>query len=104
MSIVLSGYRFEGPYGSTASLKNRGGVYAVLTPTSPTRYKVMDVGESARVRARVKTHDRKWCWRRHANRGQIRYAVHYTHGMQQAGRRAIEQRIRKEYRPPCGSQ
>jgi hypothetical protein len=104
MSIVLSGYKFDGPYGSTSSLKDQSGVYAILTPTDPTHSKVVDVGESATVKTRVENHDRKPCWQRHANRGQLRYAVYYTPRLQQAGRRTIEQKIRKQYRPPCGSQ
>jgi hypothetical protein len=59
MSIELSGYKFAGPYESTSSLKDRSGVYAILTPTSSTRYKVVDVGESATAKTRVENHDRE---------------------------------------------
>ena len=104
MTIELAGYKFAGPYRSTESLENRSGVYGILTPTSATRYKVIDVGESATVRSRVENHDRKPCWRRNANNGQISYAVYYTPGLQQAGRKEIEQKIRKQYSPPCGEQ
>jgi hypothetical protein len=104
MTIELSGHTFSGPYGSTSSLEDRNGVYAILTPTSATRYKVIDVGESATVKTRVENHDRKPCWRRHANSGRISYAVYYTRGLHQAGRKEIEQRIRQQYSPPCGVQ
>ena len=104
MTIELSGYKFSGPYGSTSSLEDRSGVYAILTPTSATHYKVIDVGESATVKTRVENHDRKPCWRRHANSGRISYAVYYTPRLQQTGRKEIEQKIRKQYNPPCGSQ
>lgn len=104
MSIELSGYKFAGPYRSASALENRSGVYAILTPTSSTRYKVVDVGESATVKTRVENHDRQPCWRHHANGGDIRYAVYYTPGLQQAGRQAIEQKVREQYRPPCGAQ
>lgn len=104
MSITLSGYKFAGPYKSTSSLENRSGIYAILTPTKPTRYKVIDVGESATVKTRVENHDREPCWLRHTNSGGLRYAAHYTPGLQQAGRQAIEQKIRQQYQPPCGSQ
>ena len=104
MSIEIAGYRFEGPYESTSDLENRSGVYSILTPTGNSRYKIIDVGESATVRTRVEGHDRKSCWRRNANNGQIRYAAYYTPGLQQAGRKKIEQKIREQYNPPCGDQ
>lgn len=104
MSINLAGYRFAGSYSSTGSLANRSGVYAILTPTYSNRYRVVDVGESAKVKSRVETHDRKSCWQRNANSGELRYAAYYTPGLQQAGRQAIEQKVRKRYRPPCGTQ
>jgi hypothetical protein len=103
MSIQLSGYKFAGPFRSASSLEDRNGVYAILAPTDSTHYKVIDVGESATVKTRVESHDREPCWRQHANNGGLRYAVHYTFGLQQAGRRAIEQKIRKQYHPPCGA-
>jgi hypothetical protein len=103
MSITLSSYKFDGPYKSAASLADRSGVYAILTPTTSSRYKIVDVGESAKVKTRVENHDRAPCWRRNANSGGLYYAVRYTPGLQQAGRQAIEQKIRKQYGPPCGS-
>lgn len=103
MSIALSGYRFDGVYSSTSSLHNRSGVYAILTPTDSTHYRVLDVGESATVRTRIENHDRKPCWHRYANRRQLRYAAYYTPRAQQPGRQAVEQRIRRQYHPPCGS-
>lgn len=104
MSIEIAGYEFAGPYKLTTSLEDRSGVYAILTPTSTTRYNIIDVGESAKVKTRVENHDRKPCWRRHANNGQILYAVYYTPGLHQTGRKEIEQKIRKQYNPPCGEQ
>jgi hypothetical protein len=104
MAIELSGYKFAGTYASTSSLEDRSGVYAILTPTTQNRYRVLDIGESATVKSRVENHDRESCWRRQAKNGEIRYAVHYTPGLQQTGRRAIEQEIRGQYHPPCGTQ
>jgi hypothetical protein len=104
MTIEIAGYKFAGVYSSTSSLEDRSGVYAILTPTDATHYKVIDVGESATVKSRVEDHSRKPCWRRNANSGGLRYAVHYTPRLQQAGRRVIEQEVRQKYRPPCGSQ
>ena len=102
MSIRLARYEFEGPYASTISLEDRSGVYAILSPNSSNRYKVIDVGESSEVRSRVENHDRKYCWSFNSNNGQLAYAAYYTPGLHQAGRRAIEQAVRDLYDPPCG--
>jgi hypothetical protein len=104
MSIEIAGYKFAGSYNSTSSLEDRSGVYAVLIPTDATHYQVIDVGESATVKTRVENHDRKPCWQRRANSGGLRYAVYYTPGLQQAGRQAIEQKVRQQHRPPCGAE
>jgi len=102
MSIALADYSFAGPYGSSASLEDCSGIYAILSPNSSNRYKVIDVGESSEVRSRVESHDRQYCWSFNANNGQLAYAVYYTPGLHQAGRRTIEQAVRDRYNPPCG--
>lgn len=103
MSIEIAGYKFNGPFQSTASLEDRSGVYVVLTPTDKTHYKVVDVGESATVKSRVESHDRRSCWQRSANSGGLKYSVYYTPGQQQSGRKIIEEKVRKQYDPPCGA-
>jgi len=103
MSIKIDKYDFEGPYSDTSSLEDRSGVYVILDYRDDGKHYVLDVGESAQVRTRVENHDRKDCW--DLNReGNLRFAVHYTPGLQQAGRMAIEQEIRDKYNPPCGQQ
>lgn len=101
MSIPIGKYEFEGPYRDTASLEDRSGVYAILDQRENNRYGLLDVGESSNVKTRVETHDRKGCWERN-KKGTIHYAVHYTPGLRQDGRMAIEQEIRDQYNPPCG--
>lgn len=103
MTITISGYEFAGPYNSTSSLEDRGGVYAILGQNAANKYTLIDVGESATVKTRVENHDRKPCWQRNSNGRGLYYTVHYTDGAQQAGRQAIEQKIRQEHNPPCGS-
>jgi hypothetical protein len=101
MSITLAGYNFEGPYHSTSAIEDRAGVYAVLSRTENNRYNVLDAGESAQVRSRLENHDRRPCWERHKANG-IQYAVCYTPGVSQDGRREIEKSIRDRCDPPCG--
>lgn len=101
MGISISGYTFEGPFKAPANLENRSGVYAILDYRSDGKYYVTDVGESANVRDRVEHHDRAACWKRHTQ-GALYYAAHYTDNAQQSGRKVVEQKIRNQYKPPCG--
>lgn len=101
MSITIVSYRFDGPYGSTELLQDRSGVYVILDYRDDGRYYILDVGESAQVKTRVENHDRKGCWQRH-RKGTLYVAVLYTPNLQQPGRSAIEQEIRRQYNPPCG--
>jgi len=101
MSIKIGKYSFEGPYTSTANLKDKSGVYAILCKENGDKYNLVDVGESATVKSRVKTHERSDCWRRNCHRT-LAVAVYYTPGLQQPGRMAVEQDIRDQYNLPCG--
>lgn len=100
MSIDIGRYTFDGPYTNTNSLEDRSGVYAILC-SSDQNYSLIDVGESATVKTRVESHDRKDCWTRYCYKT-LSVAVYYTPHLQQTGRMEIEQEIRKEFNPPCG--
>jgi hypothetical protein len=101
MPITIAGYSFAGPYSSTNSLEDRSGVYAILCKKDNGNYSLVDVGESATVKSRVETHDRKACWSRNCN-SLLTVAVLYTPHLQQSGRLDIEQKIRAQYNLPCG--
>ena len=59
---------------------------------------MIDVGESARVKTRVESHDRERCWTIN-QQGSLAVAVLYTQSLK---RRLIEQEIRAQYTPVCG--
>lgn len=101
MSISIGRWKFEGPYPSVASLKERSGVYAILDQRRDGNYYVIDVGESKAVKTRVESHDRANCWARN-QQGNLTVAVLYTPHLQQVGRIAIEQELRTQYTPVCG--
>jgi len=103
MSVKICGYDFEGPYRLTETerLEDRSGVYVILCPVQQNEYRVIDVGESAQVKTRLETHDRKDCWELNCS-GTLYVAVLYTPHLQQPGRSEIEQKIRRQYNPPCG--
>lgn len=100
MSINIGKYQFDGSYSSTGSLQDRAGVYAIICRNGNTN-SLIDVGESATVKSRVDSHDRKNCWQRNCS-SQLVVAVLYTPGQQQSGRMKIEKEIRDQYNPSCG--
>jgi len=99
--IKIGNNQFEGPYTSTASLKNRSGVYAILDKRTDGKYYLLDCGESATVKTRVESHDRKPCWNSHST-GTLNVAAFYTPNLQQSGRKQIEWDIRNSYNATCG--
>jgi hypothetical protein len=101
MSITIGRYNFEGPYTKTNDLEDNSGVYAIHCYRDQ-KYYLVDVGESASVKTRVQNHDRADCWGRNCN-GTLTVSVLYTPRLQQAGRREIEQEIRRQFNPNCGS-
>ncbi len=67
---------------------------------------ILDVGQSATVKTRVKGHDRVACWQQH-QKGQLRYCAHYTpsdvhDAVKESYRLIIEQDIRLQNNPTCG--
>lgn len=102
MAISIGNYSFVGPLTSTSGIEDRAGVYAVLHNSSGNNYTIVDIGESATVKSRLETHDRKPCWIKQC--ANPHYAVYYTPNLHQSGRMDIEQDLRRKYQPLCGSQ
>jgi hypothetical protein len=100
VSITVGSYTFDGPYTSTDSLADAAGVYAIHCYRDQ-QYYLVDVGETATVRARVKEHDRKDCWRRNCH-GVLTMSVLYTPSLSEMKRREIEGAIREQFAPCCG--
>ena len=106
MTISVEGgsgtsYTFEGPYYTPNSLANQAGVYLILYCTKLSYFEPVDIGESANLKERVKTHDRQACWKAH-NGSQLAYAALYTAQQSQTERMEIEEDIRKNYKFLCG--
>lgn len=97
MSITVGRFTFEGPFTDTRNLRNTSGVYCILDAVGG-RNNVVDIGESADVRARVNGHDRKACWSRNS-RGTLMVAAFYTGA---TDRFLVEQELRRLFNPPCG--
>ena len=100
MSINIGDYTFEGPFTDINKLHNRSGVYVILCYRD-NKHDLIDVGESGGVRDRVMNHDRKDCWKRNCS-GILKFSVFSAPKLKQAGRKEIEQAIRKQFNPPCG--
>lgn len=90
--MMIAGHNFKAPL-KYSQLKHDSGVYAVLDSGN----RVVDVGESHDVKARIDDHDRKSCWRREGHKGN--FAVHYASSSR---RKSIEKKVRQKRKPPCG--
>jgi hypothetical protein len=95
--LKVSGYTFEGPFESADQLKDESGVYAVVTDDGGT-WKLLDCGESVRMKDQVAGHERKASWEEHAV-GKIAFVAKYC---DERGRRMIASEIRQDYQLPCG--
>ena len=100
MSIKLENYTFEGPYANTAKLKNQSGVYVIYgNDDNGNSWTRIDVGESATVKTRIESHDRKDCWTKQGFK-YLAVAVLYT---DEPNRMKIEKEIRSQKPLPCGN-
>ena len=100
MGIKIAEHTFDGPFGSADDLEDRVGVYAIICKKDDGLY-LVDVGESAKVKTSVETHDRKDCWNQNCQDTLV-FAAHYTPDTQQSGRKIIEVQIRSKYKTGCG--
>lgn len=100
MAFDNFGYSWHGAFTDPGLLEARSGVYCIWDRVGE-QWSVLDVGESADVRARLLSHDRHYQWILLC-RGTLYFAATYTPGLQQFGRRQIEQGLRAQLLPPCG--
>jgi hypothetical protein len=101
MTTTIGGYNFEGSYTSIDKIEDMSGIYAVLCCRNKI-CNIIDVGESASVRSRIETHDRKDCWKENCSKT-LKFSVYYTPNLRESGRKEIEQEIRDQYHSiPCG--
>jgi hypothetical protein len=101
-------YSFEGPFklkkssgdlrDGDESLAARSGVYLISTKAPDGKHRVLDVGESKDVRARLEGHDRKPCWVRNEADG-LYVSVLYC---DEAARMTLEGTLRTFFQPACG--
>jgi len=104
MTMIIKGksgrtYKFKGPFKTPDSLENRSGVYVILC-RQDSKVNFIDIGESARVKDRVKNHERKNCWKRKC-KGRIEYLAYYIKYGKKPSRMKVEQDIRDYYRIQC---
>jgi len=103
--MEISGYSFEGPFDidATEIPANRAAVYVIICKTAEGENHVKDVGESGEVGVRIGSHDRKSCWEKNCN-GTLGVYLRYMPSPDYSPeeRRALEQKIRNQCKPPCG--
>ena len=101
MTLTIAGYPFEGPFNETKYLESRPGLYAVHIQQDDD-FTLVDLGEAADVRERVRSHDRQDCWLRHSKGGLISFSAYYTPELPAEYRTQLERMIREDTKPPCG--
>lgn len=99
--ITIATHNFEGPYETTASLRNRAGIYVILDYRSDRKWHLLDVGESATIKTRIENHERQSCWEQN-RQGVIGVAVLYIPISSANQRRFLEAAIRQQYWVTCG--
>lgn len=97
-TTALGQHYFMGPYLSTSQLHQQAGVYIITTLTKDGRHKVLDVGQSHNVHARISNHDRAPQWKLFEERG-LFASVHYCEA---ALLDSLEKAVRIAYSPVCG--
>jgi len=103
--VQISGYEFMGPYSidTTVISADKAAVYVIICSRSG-KNEIVDVGESGEVGVRIANHERRPCWERNCN-GSLYVYLRYmpsSQGYTTDNRRALERKIRSEYRVPCG--
>lgn len=93
--VIIQGYNFEPHNLDGTNFNEVPGVYIVYTSES-----WLDVGETDKLASRLSGHERKDCWRRHANRNVIYLAFMYV--AEPTMRVRIEQLLRGKLSPLCG--
>jgi hypothetical protein len=101
MTISAERYEFEGPYVSIDDLKDRAGVYLVVREGKE-EYLAIDCGESPGIKTGLHAHERAPSWSEYSDKPL--FAVCYTPGLPDDGRREIERAIRTAIPFPCGGQ
>jgi len=78
--MELAGYDFHGPYTDVTKVPlDARGVYVVVCLEDDTFHCCLDIGESMQLGNRLRTHNRKTCWREHVH-GEIAYCYKTTEG------------------------
>ncbi len=101
MGVQIDKYNFEGPYKSLNKLKNKPGIYAIHGKNND-HLKLIDIGEAAMIRDRIKTHERMKCWFKYNYGHTITVSVYYTKHWNQGSRMKVVRKLRHKLSPPCG--
>ena len=95
MPISLGNYSFEGPFLATGKLRDRSGIYAIISVTGP-EYYLIDIGGCSQVKACIEDRGPECRWKNQPG-GVLMVAVRYTANLRQSGRMRIIRELRKNY-------
>ena len=99
--MIISGYEFENPYIlRTATFNNVASVYVIYTVING-KTVCLDVGETDALGNRISAHERKDCWMKNAQGGELYVGVMQV--KDEFTRRNIESNLRNLLNPTCGN-
>lgn len=100
--VTVAGYEFSGPFTSTKYLEPSPGVFVVLDIAADNSWTVLDVDVLENIRREFGKHKRWGDWMK-AARGRVAVGDLCSPFSTADERQALADRIRRRYRPPCGS-
>jgi hypothetical protein len=86
-----------------ADFKDKAAVYVILNVNDNGEWKVLDVGQSAEIGASIDTKSRVAAWKEQCDPAKIQVGSYSmpTASYKKEDRTALEQKVRKQYNPPC---
>ena len=98
MTIILN-KEFEGPYLNINDIKNKGGVFVVVTDAyGLTPCRILDAGESYNVKEMLGKHRRCSSWKRNSG-GAPKFLAYYEQDNNL--RKQLRNQIKREFNPIC---
>ena len=96
MPIKIGRYKFEGPFSSQDDVKEREGIFTILSRLQKNLYLLLDIGESDNLKKKVLERKKNILDQSNINEA-IFFAVNYTQNLEQPGREMIVRDIKYEY-------
>ena len=99
MKAIILNKVFEGPYTNIADVKNKPGVFVVVTESNGVSpCSILDTVESANVRDMLLKHRRESMWKTNSI-GSPKFLAYYEQNLNE--RKHLKNQIKREFNPIC---